>query len=58
MQFSYSFQRSRAKMGCKDWFVTDKVLYTLRRYVLLDKYRQRVGGENAVAVATSLVLHY
>ncbi len=45
-------------MGCKDWFVTDKVLYTLRRYVLLDKYRQRVGGENAVAVATSLVLHY
>jgi hypothetical protein len=44
-------------MGCKDGFVTDKVSRTPRRCVLLDKYRQHAGGGNAVAAATSLVLH-
>jgi hypothetical protein len=58
MPLSYSFQRLRAKMGCKDGFDADKVLGTLRRCLILDKYRQHFGVENSVSAATSLVLHY
>jgi hypothetical protein len=49
-QQNFYLVKSVFHMCCKDWLGTDNFLRTLRRCLLLDKYRQVVGGENAVAI--------